>query len=119
MASPERDLTGLTVEELRRLVGELLGEVARLRDEKAALKEEIARLKGHKGRPKIKPSGMERATAPKTSGAKTKPAKRGKTSRRVAPEEQVLAIAAPPGSRFKGYRRPGPAARGTRDPLPS
>jgi len=53
MVNPERDLTGLTVEELRRLVGELLGEVARLRDENAALKDEVARLKGHKGRPKI------------------------------------------------------------------
>jgi len=103
MVNPERDLTGLTVEELRRLVGELLGEVARLREENAALKDELARQKGLKGRPKIKPSGMERATAPKTPGAKGKPAKRGTASRRVAEEKQVLKVPAPPGSRFKGY----------------
>jgi hypothetical protein len=103
MVSPERDLTGLTVEELRRLVGELLGEVVRLREENAALKDEVARLKGLKGRPKIKPSGMERATAPKSPGAKGKPTKRSKTSRRVAEERQTLTVPAPPGSRFKGY----------------
>jgi hypothetical protein len=103
MVSPERDLTGLTALELRRLVGELLGEVVRLREENAALKDEVARLKGLKGRPKVKPSGMERATAPKTPGAKGKPTKRGKTSRRVTEEKQVLTVPAPPGSRFKGY----------------
>jgi hypothetical protein len=56
-------IEALSPEELGRLVAELLGEVVRLRDENAALKEEIARLKGLKGRPKLKPSGMERATA--------------------------------------------------------
>ena len=103
MVNPKCDLTGLTALELRRLVGELLGEVVRLREENAALKDEVARLKGLKGRPKIKPSGMERATAPKTPGTKGKPAKRGKTSRRVAEERQTLTVPAPPGSRFKGY----------------
>jgi hypothetical protein len=97
------DVAAASPEELRRLVAELLGEVARLRAENAALREEIARLKGHKGRPKIKPSGMERATARRAKRAKTKPAKRGQPSRRVVHEERVLAIGAPPGSRFKGY----------------
>jgi hypothetical protein len=97
------DVETLPPGELPRLVGELLGEVARLRDENAALKEEIARLKGLKGRPRIKPSGMERATPERTSGAKTKPSQRGTTVKRVVHEERVLAIAAPPGSRFKGY----------------
>ena len=97
------DVEGLSPEELRRLVAELLGEVARLRDENAALREEIARLRGHKGRPKIKPSGMERSTAGRAKRTKTKPAKRGQPSQRVVEEEQVLAITAPPGSRFKGY----------------
>jgi hypothetical protein len=81
----------------------LLGEVVRLRDENAARKEEIARLKGLKGRPKLKPSGMERATPERASRTKTKRSKRGTTVRRVVHEERVLAIAAPPGSRFKGY----------------
>ena len=90
-------------EELRRLVAGLLGEVARLRDENAALRDEIARLKGLKGRPKIKPSGMERSTAGRATRTKAKPAQRGQPSQRVVEEEQVLAITAPPGSRFKGY----------------
>jgi hypothetical protein len=97
------DVAAASPEELRRLVAELLGEVARLRDENAALKEEIARLKGHKGRPKIKPSGMERATPAPAARAKTERAKGSTTAKRVVPEERVLAITAPPGSRFKGY----------------
>ena len=55
MVKPERDLTGLTALEPRRLVGEVM----RLLEENAALKDEVARLKGLKGRPKIKPSGMD------------------------------------------------------------
>jgi hypothetical protein len=89
--------------ELRRLVAELLGEAARLRDENAALREEVARLKGHKGRPKIKPSGMARAAPVPASRAKTRRAKGSTTAKRVVHEERMLAIAAPPGSRFKGY----------------
>jgi hypothetical protein len=97
------DIAAASPEELRRLVAELLGEVARLRDENAALREEIARLKGHKGRPKIKPSGMERAPLERGPRAKTKRSKRNTTAKRVVHEERVLAITAPPGSRFKGY----------------
>jgi hypothetical protein len=94
---------GRSAEELRALVAGLLGEVTRLRDENAALREEIARLKGHKGRPKIKPSGMERATPERTPRAKTRRSKRSTTAERVVHEERVLVITAPPGSRFKGY----------------
>src|SRR5919106_571063 len=97
------DVEALSPEELGRLVAELLGEVARLRDENAALREEIARLKGHKGRPKIKPSGMERAPLERAPRAKAKRSKRNTSAKRVVHEERVLAITAPPGSRFKGY----------------
>jgi hypothetical protein len=97
------DIEALSPEELGRLVAELLGEVARLRDENAALRDEIARLKGLKGRPKIKPSGMERATPERAPHAKTKRSKRSTTGKRVVHEQRVLAITAPPGSRFKGY----------------
>ena len=97
------DVAAACPEELRRLVADLLGELARLRDENAALREEIARLRGHKGRPKIKPSGMERATLAPTARAKTERAKGSTTAKRVVHEERVLAITVPPGSRFKGY----------------
>jgi hypothetical protein len=97
------DVTVALPEELRRLVVELLAEMARLRDENAALRAEIARLKGLKGRPKIKPSGMERAAPERTPRTRNKRSKRGPPAKRVVHEVQVLAISVPPGSRFKGY----------------
>lgn len=66
--SASKDLSN---QELRRLVEQLIGEVARLGErvaelekENRALKDEVARLKGHKGRPKLKPSGMEKKYGP-------------------------------------------------------
>jgi Transposase IS66 family len=104
MAAP-RDMAveDLPAEALRRLVGELLGEVARLRAENAALRDEIARLKGLSGRPKLKPSGMERATAPRGEGPQGRTKGAARATELVVHEEHVLAVAAPPGSRFKGY----------------
>ncbi|MGI9450153.1 MAG: hypothetical protein ACR2QH_05880 [Geminicoccaceae bacterium] len=58
----------LSLDELRGLVVELLARVSALAEENAALKDEVARLRGLKGRPKLKPSGMEKAT----SGTKAK-----------------------------------------------
>jgi Transposase IS66 family len=97
------DVAALSPAELRRLVGELLVEVARLREQNAALRDEVARLKGLKGRPKVKPSGMEQSTAPRGERSKRKPRGGAKTNKRVVAEEQILAIDAPSGSRFKGY----------------
>ena len=100
----------LSNEELRRLVEELIGEVARLRErvaeleaENAALKEEVARLKGHKGRPKLKPSGMETGTARPKRQRGGKKHSRPSRQKLVVSEEQKLSITPPPGARFKGY----------------
>ena len=57
-------IEGLAIGELRSLVESLLAEVARLRAENAALREEVARLQGLSPRPKLKPSGMEKASQP-------------------------------------------------------
>ena len=62
MAESTRDISGLDLEELKALLVQALEEVARLKAENTELCEEIARLKGLKGRPKLKPSGMEKAT---------------------------------------------------------
>ncbi len=90
--------------ELKALVSELLGKVAELERTVAAQREEIARLKGLKGRPQVKPSGMEQASEPKLSRDPDKRRRRGKVTPRVAVQDRVIRAAAPPGSRFRSYR---------------
>ena len=57
-----------------------------------------------KGRPSIKPSGMEQATEPKPPRDRPGRRGRGKVVPRVAVEERVLRATVPPGSRFQGYQ---------------
>jgi hypothetical protein len=89
--------------ELEAEVAALRSEVAELKWLVAALREENARLKGLKGRPVIKPSGMEKATEPKRQGRRGKHRGRGKVTPRVAVETKVIRVAVPAGSQFKGY----------------
>src|SRR5215218_3186142 len=102
MASPG-DLDALSPTELKALVIELLGKVAALEQTVAAQRAEIARLKGLKGRPALKPSGMEKASGPKPVAGPNGRRGRGKVVPRVAVEDQVIQATVPPGSRFKGY----------------
>jgi Transposase IS66 family len=100
MAAPA-DLSSLSRSDLEAEVAALRGEIAELKQLVAALRDENARLKGLKARPVIKPSGMEDASTPKRRG---KPGRRrGKVVPRVPVETQVLRVAVPPGSQFKGY----------------
>ena len=101
-------LKDLAKDELVGLVEQLLAEVSALRErvcaleaENAALREENTRLKGLKGRPKLKPSGMEDATnRPK---GKRKKKTRAKRRSPTINEEHKLSLDVPAGSRFKGY----------------
>jgi len=100
---PPSALSALSRAELEALLIELFGEVTILKQTVAELREEIARLKGLKGRPNIKPSGMNEGTTPAKPTTKEKQPGRGKVMPRVGVEEKVIKAEIPPGSRFKGY----------------
>jgi hypothetical protein len=75
MSVPEKiSLCGLSRGDLEALTERLLAENAELKQAVADLRAEIAKLKGVKGRPVIRPSGMEQKTEPKPAD---KAAKRG------------------------------------------
>jgi hypothetical protein len=99
---PPPCLSGLSRAELEALLVELFGKVAALEKTACEQREEIARLKGLKGRPTIKPSGMDKGTEPPKPG-KGKRRFRGKVTPRVSIEDQVVKVAVPHGSRFKGH----------------
>jgi hypothetical protein len=100
---PPPVLSALSRPELEALLVELFGEVAALKQLVAEQREEIARLKGLKGRPTIKPSGMDKGTEPPKPGKKEQRRRRGKVTPRVSVEEKTMEAEVPPGSRFKGY----------------
>jgi Transposase IS66 family len=101
---PPPALSALSRPELEALLVELLGKVAALTQTVAELREENARLKGLKGRPDIKPSGMDKGTAPPKPTKNDKRPVRGKITPQVGVEEKVINAEIPPGSRFKGYQ---------------
>lgn len=102
------DLDAHSLDDLKRLITELLVRVAALEDENKALCAENARLKVLPPRPKLAPGGMDKATEPEKR-ATTKAARRQKRKvrrgKRTPPvtEERILTAVVPPGSRRKGY----------------
>src|SRR4051794_15445578 len=104
------NLEDLSAVELRSLVVSLLGTVAQLEAKVAALTEEIAQLKRLKGRPNLKPSGMEKGTdtPPAPSGGTGRPKRRDprppKSARLIVDDERVVPLTPQPGWRFKGFK---------------
>ncbi len=102
--APPPDLDGLSQDALKALILELLGRIAALERTIADQRDEIARLKGLKGRPQIKPSGMEQASQPTSPRSGTRRRGRGrKPAKGIIHEQCILKAVVPPGSRFKGY----------------
>src|SRR4051794_16678027 len=107
MSSPPLpDLNTLSADGLKRLVARLLARVVALEEENRQLRDENARLKGLPKRPRLGPGGMGRATEPAGRAGARRRRRTGRGGKRTPPatEERVLTVAAPPGSRRKGYQ---------------
>jgi septal ring factor EnvC (AmiA/AmiB activator) len=108
MPTPPLDLDAVSLEDLKKLVVQLLVEVTALREENQQLRAENARLKALPKKPKLAPGGMDKATEP-DKRARTKEARRQRHKRqggrRTPPvtEERTLVIEAPAGSRRRGF----------------
>jgi len=102
-ASKQISLSGLPRGELEALAERLLAENDALRQVIAGLKAEVATLKGVRGRPELKPSGMNERTEPAPAESRGRGAKASKAGRLPIDEERVIAAEVPAGSRFKGY----------------
>src|SRR3954447_16345677 len=106
--APLPDLDALSLDELKKLVVQLLVEVTALREENRQLRAENARLKDLPQKPKLAPGGMDKSTEPDRR-AKTKQARRRRPKRQGArppppvTEERTLVIEAPAGSRRRGF----------------
>jgi hypothetical protein len=100
---PPTSLFGLSRTELEALLIELFGEIAALKQTNSELREEIARLKGLKGRPDIRPSGMDKGTGPSKRDSRKKQRCRSKVTPRVTIEDRVVKATIPEGSVFKGH----------------
>jgi hypothetical protein len=103
MSAPEKiALASLSRRGLEALTERLLAENAALQQAIAELRAEVGQLKDVKGRPKLKPSGLDKGTEPAPTG---KTRSRGDKADRLAiTEEHTLPADVPDGSRFKGYQ---------------
>ena len=104
MSAPAKiPLSSLPRGELEALAERLLAENDALKRAVAELKAEVATLKGVKGRPEVKPSGMEKGASSEPGATNRGRGGRGKADRLTVDEERVVEADVPAGSRFKGY----------------
>lgn len=101
------DLKKIPEEEKTPLVLELLHIIELLNETNGQLKEEIARLKGHKGKPRIPPSSLEKDPEDKPEkpdGKRPGSEKRSKTADlKIHETIDIPPVSIPPGSKFEGY----------------
>jgi hypothetical protein len=127
---PLSDLDAVSLDELKKLVVQLLVRVSALEEEIQQLRAENARLKALPKKPKLAPGGMDKATEP-NKRARTKEARRQRrkrqSGRRTPPvtTERTLVIEAlhragsPPGAiRFRRERWLTPDGQEITAPLP-
>jgi type II secretory pathway pseudopilin PulG len=103
--SEKTPISDLPRDELEALTERLLAENAELKQAVAELRAAIAQLKGLKGRPKLKPSGLDPGTEPKPErDAGGRSAQSRPRERRAIDEDRILPVTdLPAGARFKGY----------------
>ena len=97
----------LDIEELKKLLLQVLEDNAQLKKDIQALRDENARLKGLNGKPDIKPSGMEKQAKPRSGnkGSRGKARRRGSKNNKLTIDESKILKPdhLPEGSTFKGY----------------
>jgi hypothetical protein len=105
---PLPDLDALSLDELKKLVVQLLVRVLALEEEIQQLRAENGRLKDLPKKPKLAPGGMDKASE-SDKRARTKQARRQRRNRQSgrrtppATEERTLVVEAPAGSRRRGF----------------
>src|SRR5215217_5458562 len=105
---PLPDLDALSLDELKKLVVQLLVRVSALEEENRQLRAENGRLKDLPKKPKLAPGGMDKASE-SDKRARTKQARRQRRNRQSgrrtppATEERTLVVEAPAGSRRRGF----------------
>ena len=96
VSAPEKlSLSGLSRGDLEALTERLLAENAALKQAIAELRAEVATLKGLQGRPRLKPSGMEKGSEPALDD---KPRGRGakdRKSEQLTVDEERIRFCAP------------------------
>src|SRR5215218_9499773 len=121
---PPIDLEALSLDDLQRLVVELLVRVTALEEENRALRDELAQARKVPQRPKLAPGGMDKATEP-DKRATVKAARQAQRSGRQAhaagdrgadPHGGGAAGLAAQG--LRALHRPGSHAHTAGDPLP-
>ena len=109
MAESPININKLSRDELKVLFVQALEEISSLKKELQTARDEIARLKGLKGKPKLKPSGMERNAKPRSGkkggGQGRKKSGRGKKTGKIEPDETKIVKCenVPEGSVHNGY----------------